>query len=124
MKINRAVIIQCRLSSTRLPQKALKPLGGKPILSWVLESMKKVKADAYYVATDRESYPIINEICQKNGFMCFAGSLDDVLDRYCSLIKEIKPSIVIRATADNPFLFYEAAEDSVIEFENKNKGSY
>lgn len=122
MKINRAVIIQCRLSSTRLPQKALKPLGGKPILSWVLESMKKVKADAYYVATDRESYPIINEICQKNGFMCFAGSLDDVLDRYCSLIKEIKPSIVIRATADNPFLFYEAAEDSVIEFENKNKG--
>ena len=48
MKTNRAVIVQCRLSSTRLPGKALKDLGGKPVLAWVLSSMKKVKADYYY----------------------------------------------------------------------------
>ena len=35
------VIVQCRLSSTRLPGKALLPLGGKTILEWTLASMKK-----------------------------------------------------------------------------------
>ena len=51
MKTKRAVIVQCRLSSSRLPGKALKMLGDKPVLAWVLTSMKKVKADKYFVAT-------------------------------------------------------------------------
>ena len=42
MKTNRTVIVQCRLSSTRLPGKALKEAGGKTVLAWVLSSMKKV----------------------------------------------------------------------------------
>ena len=45
-KRNKTVlIVQCRLSSTRLPGKALLPLGGKTVLEWVLASMKKVKAE-------------------------------------------------------------------------------
>ena len=60
MKTNRALIVQCRLSSTRLPGKALKDLGGKPVLAWVLSSMKKVKADYYYVATDQDSYEALS----------------------------------------------------------------
>ena len=61
MKTNRIVIIQCRLSSSRLPNKALKDLGGKPLLAWTMESMKKVPADRYFVATDYDSYPIIKK---------------------------------------------------------------
>ena len=35
-KRNKTVlIVQCRLSSTRLPGKALLPLGGKTVLEWV-----------------------------------------------------------------------------------------
>ena len=56
MKKNTAVVVQCRLSSSRLPQKALKDLGGSPVLSWVLSAMKKVKADLYILATDPASY--------------------------------------------------------------------
>lgn len=122
MRTNRSVIVQCRLSSTRLPQKALKDLCGKPILAWVLDSMKKVKADSYFVATDFESYEKLKPICEQFGFKCFAGELNDVLKRFCDLITENKLKTIIRATADNPFLFYEAAEESVKEFENLNKG--
>ena len=50
------IAAQCRLSSTRLPSKALLPLGGKTVLDWTLAAMKKVKADDYYVATDSSSY--------------------------------------------------------------------
>ena len=122
MKTNRAVIVQCRLSSTRLPCKALKDLGGKPVLAWVLSSMKKVKADYYYVATDEESYEQLLPVCRQYGFECFAGPLDDVLARFTMLLETIKAKTVIRATADNPFLFYEAAEESAALFEEKNTG--
>ena len=123
MKTNRAVIVQCRLSSTRLPGKALKDLGGKPVLAWVLNSMKKVKADEYFVATDKDSYEQLLPVCKEYGFKCYAGDLNDVLKRFVDLLNLINVKTVIRATADNPFLFYEAAEESAAMFEEQNKKS-
>ena len=123
MKTNRTVIVQCRLSSTRLPGKALMDLGGETVLGRVLASMHKVKADYYYVATDEASYEKLLPVCKKYDFECFAGSLEDVLLRFTSLLNTIKTKTVIRATADNPFLFYEAAEESACLFEEKNKGN-
>ena len=122
MKTNRTVIVQCRLSSTRLPGKAVKELGGKTVLAWVLSSMKKVHADHYFVATDEESYETLLPICKENGFECFAGPLNDVLTRFTMVLEKVKTKTVIRATADNPFLFYEAAEESAVLFEEKNNG--
>lgn len=123
MKNKKAVIVQCRLSSTRLPQKALKQLCGKTVLDWVLISMKKVHANKYFVATDEASLPVLKPICERNGFEIFAGDLNNVLKRFCDLIEKIKVDTVIRATADNPFLFYEAAQVSLDEFEKKNANS-
>jgi len=47
--------------------------------------------------------------------------IEDVLARYCNLIEETKADLVLRATADNPFLFYEAAQSLVDEAENRLK---
>lgn len=121
MKTGRVVIVQCRLSSTRLPGKALKTLGSKTVLEWVLASMHKVNADRYFVATDFDSYETLKPYCEKSGFECFAGDLNDVLKRFCDLIKTLDCKTVIRATADNPFLFYEAAEASACDFEKRNR---
>ena len=121
MKTSRAVIIQCRLSSTRLPSKALKKLGQKTVVECAMRSMKKVPADRYFIATDFDSYETLKPLCESNGFEIFAGDLNDVLKRFCDLIKTLDVKTIIRATADNPFLFYEAAEESCIEFEQKNK---
>ncbi|MGN0740970.1 MAG: cytidylyltransferase domain-containing protein [Treponema sp.] len=105
------VIVQCRLSSTRLPRKALYELDGKPLLQWALESMKQVRADDFFVACDFESEEELAPVVLKSGFKIFAGPKDDVLQRFCSLIEKENPDIVVRATADNPFLFYEAANE-------------
>ncbi len=123
MKIEKkvVVIIQCRISSTRLPGKALLPLGGKTVLEWTLSSMKKVKADEYFLAVDEGSKEKLKPIADKNGFRFFAGSLVDVLDRFCRVINLSKADVVVRATADNPFLFYEAANDLVTEYFEQNK---
>ena len=120
-KRNKTVlIVQCRLSSTRLPGKALLPLGGKTVLEWVLASMKKVKADRYYLAVDEKSCEQLAPIALKCGWDFFAGSETDVLDRFCNVIKMSKADTVIRATADNPFLFYEAAQSLAEEYDLRN----
>ncbi|HOE09216.1 MAG TPA: acylneuraminate cytidylyltransferase, partial [Treponemataceae bacterium] len=109
------VIIQCRLGSTRLPSKALLPLGSQTCIEWTLSAMKKVQCDEYYLATDQASYSQLFPLAEKNGWKCFAGSENDVLDRFCSLIRLIeqkhgqKVTWIVRATGDNPFLFYDAA---------------
>ena len=121
MKTKRIVIVQCRLSSTRLPGKALKDLAGRPVLAWCLSAMHKVKADRYFVATDHDSYEKLLPVCKENNFECFAGDLNDVLQRFVDLLNTVDCETVIRATADNPFLFYEAAEESAELFEEKNK---
>lgn len=115
------VIVQCRMSSSRLPGKALLPLGGKTVLEWTLASMKKIKADRYYLAVDEASKEALQPVAEKNGWDFYAGSLEDVLDRFCNVIKISKADVVIRATADNPFLFYEAAQKMVEEYFEREK---
>lgn len=115
------VAVQCRLSSTRLPGKALLPLGGKTVLDWNLASMKKVPADDYYVATDEASASELAPVCERNGFKLFVGPLEDVLERYCLLIEKTGADTVVRATADNPFLFYEAASSLVEQFKRRKE---
>lgn len=115
--------VQCRLSSTRLPGKALLPLGGKTVLDWTLSSMKKVEADEYWVATDENSYEKLLPVCERNGFNVFTGPLEDVLERYCLLIEKTKADAVIRATADNPFLFYESAVSLLEQYKRRRETS-
>ncbi|MDE7291737.1 MAG: methyltransferase domain-containing protein [Treponemataceae bacterium] len=119
MKSRVAVIVQCRLSSTRLPGKALKNLGGESVLSWTLDAMKKIPAERYFLACDYDSENALEKIAKDCGWEIFAGSRDDVLERFCSLVKTRFPECetIVRATADNPFLFYEAAQKSLEEFE-------
>lgn len=116
-----AIIMQCRLSSSRLPGKALKMLGGKTVFEWTMDSMKKVSASTYMVATDEASYPTLKPLAEKHGWKIIAGPLEDVLERYCLAIKACGCGTVLRATADNPFLFYEAAQALVDEFYKQNK---
>lgn len=116
-----AVIVQCRLSSTRLPGKALADLGGVPALEWTLLSMKKVRADAYCVATDEASLDALAPVAARRGFEIFAGPLEDVLARFCAAARKIGADTIVRATADNPFLFHEAAQSLLDEFFEREK---
>ncbi len=110
------VVVQSRLGSTRLPQKGLLDLGGQPVIARVLQTMKHVKADAYYLATDFDSYSRLAPVAADCGWECFAGSTDDVLSRFCRIAEKTDADIIVRATGDNPFLFYDAAEASVVRF--------
>lgn len=110
------VLVQSRLGSTRLPEKGLLPLGGKPVIAHVLDTMHHVPADAYYLATDEASYDRLAPVAASCGYECFAGPAEDVLERFCLLIEKTGADVIVRATGDNPFLFADAAAASLEVF--------
>lgn len=111
-----AIILQARLDSSRLPGKALLDLGGKPVVSRVMENLRTVPADAYVLACDTASYETFAPLAAQAGFLCMPGPKEDVLGRFCLAINAVKPDVVVRATGDNPFLFSDAAGASIRRF--------
>ena len=98
------VIIQARCGSTRLPNKVLMDLCGKPVLQRMIERVQKSKLiDDIIVVTSIENnnLPILS-LCSNIGVRVGVGSENDVLDRYYQTAKLIKPEYVIRLTADCP----------------------
>jgi len=104
-----AVILQARLDSSRLPEKALLPLGGKPVILRVMEALNKVPADLRILACPEDSETAFAPLAREAGFTVFTGPKDDVLTRYCMAVERFGIRRVIRATGDNPFVFADAA---------------
>lgn len=110
------IIVQSRLDSTRLPRKALLDLAGKSVLVRVMENLRRIPADFYVLACDADSESVFSPLAASCGFMCIGGPKEDVLERFCIVIRHTGASIVLRATGDNPFLFADAAEASLRRF--------
>jgi len=104
-----AVVLQARIDSSRLPGKALLPLDGKPIILRVMEALNNVHAGLGILACTEDSYSSFAPLADEAGFRIFAGPKDDVLERYCQVIRKFSINRVIRATGDNPFVFADAA---------------
>ena len=97
-------IIQARTGSTRLPEKVLCDLMGKPMLERELERLKKAtRIDTFVLATTYKSEDdAVVEIGARAGFTVFRGSEKDVLDRYYRAAKEAGADVVVRITGDCP----------------------
>ena len=110
-------VIQARMGSTRLPGKVLADIAGRPMLAHVIERAQRIAAvDEVVVATttlpeDEE----VQEAASRFGAGTFAGSLDDVLDRYYKAAKYFRADVVMRVTADCPLLD-PAVGDHVVSF--------
>ena len=97
-------MIQARCGSTRLPNKVLMNLSGKPQLQWVIERVGKSRyIDEVMVVTsiEKNNLPIVR-VCADLNVRIGIGSEEDVLDRYYQIAKLIHPEYVIRITADCP----------------------
>ena len=105
-----AVILQARLDSTRLPEKALLLLDGKPLVFRVMESLNHIGADLNILACPEDSAASFAPFAAEAGFQIHAGPNEDVLERYCQVIRRFSIKRVIRATGDNPFVFPDAAK--------------
>jgi len=77
-------IIQARMGSTRLPGKVLKPILGQPMLWHIVQRVRWVP-DLVEVVVATSNGPgdePIRRFCREHGIALFAGSENDVLDRF------------------------------------------
>lgn len=97
-------ILQARVSSSRLPGKVLLPLAGAPMLQRQIERIRRARlVDKLIVATSSEpADAAIVELCRQLGVDSFAGSLNDVLDRFVKAARPAAPDWVVRLTGDCP----------------------
>ena len=99
-------IIQARMGSRRLPGKVLREICGKPMLWHVIRRVRQVRMiEQIVVATS--SQPIdspIRDFCGANGITCYAGSEQDVLDRFYRAAQSSSADPIIRLTGDCPFV--------------------
>jgi spore coat polysaccharide biosynthesis protein SpsF len=99
-------VIQARMGSTRLPGKSLADLGGSPLLDWSVERAKAAPGiDEVVVATSTLAED--DEIADHAGrhqIACVRGSADDVLARYALAVSQHPADVIVRITADCPFV--------------------
>lgn len=99
-------VVQARTGSTRLPNKVLRPLAGKPLLARMVERVLAAElAGTVVVATTVESSddPII-DLCRSEGFQYYRGSVDDLLDRHYQTALIHEAETVIKIPSDCPLI--------------------
>lgn len=115
------LIIQARMTSTRLPGKILLPVGGVPIL----EAMVRRLADLPFphrivvATTDDGSEAPILDLCGRLGAAAWRGPVDDVLARYLGAARSAgaePDDPIVRLTSDCPLVCADVAARVVDRF--------
>lgn len=114
-------VIPARLNSTRLPQKILANLCGKPMIWWVWSAARKAKVlNEIFVATDDlKIYNIVKDF-GGNAIMTSKRHKSGT-DRIAEAVRGIKADIIVNIQGDEPLIRHEMLS-SVVKpfFEDKN----
>ena len=112
------IVLQARMDSSRLPGKALLHFQNKTILEHCIKPMIKVNLGSHkvfpiIVTTKREVDDLICEISDRNNIEVYRGATENVFQRYYSVLMSHKLEIVVRLTADNPFISPVAISEAI-----------
>lgn len=99
------VIIQARLTSTRLPKKVLAPILGEPMLLHVIKRVRAAKlVDRVILAIADNRDNSLEEFAIKNNIPYLKGSEDDVLSRYYKTAQKFNVKNIVRLCSDQPLI--------------------
>jgi len=113
------IIVQARMTSTRLPGKVLLPLAGEPMLTRLVERLRRVqRADGIVVATTSNATDDpIAALCAQLGVPCHRGSEHDVLSRYADAARLNGADVVVRITSDCPLIDPALIDQGIATYE-------
>jgi spore coat polysaccharide biosynthesis protein SpsF len=100
------IIVQARLSSSRLPGKVLRDLCGRPMLGWTLERLRSARlVSKIVVATSLETDDDkVASFCSAQGVSCVRGPLDNVAERFAVAVRTESAEAFMRITGDAPLI--------------------
>ena len=99
-----AIIVPCRLESTRFPRKLLHPVRGKPLLRWVAERIAQQAPEfPLWFAVDHE---LLADVVTQAGFRAVMTSAEHQsgMDRIAEANRTIGADYVINVQADEPLV--------------------
>lgn len=120
------IIIQARMTSTRLPKKVLLPLCGKTVLEVMFARLEQWKENIIIATTDDGSEDPITDLCTRLGIKYYRGSTNDVLSRYYKSASQYGATgndIIIRLTSDCPLIDPNIVQET-IQFYKDGKFDY
>lgn len=97
------LVIQARMGSSRLPGKSMMLLAGEPLVGRILERVRRCRrVDEIVLAIpNTQKDAVLGDLGRKWGVSVFAGSENDLVDRYYQAAKTHGADIVGRLPADN-----------------------
>jgi spore coat polysaccharide biosynthesis protein SpsF len=104
--MRKVIILQARLASSRFPNKVIAELSGRPMIAQIIDRLKaSALADEICAAIPAESSEdkLAQVLADLNVTIC-RGHPTDVLGRYVQAAYQTNAQIIVRATADNPFV--------------------
>jgi spore coat polysaccharide biosynthesis protein SpsF len=97
------VVVQSRLSSSRLPGKAMLTVAGMPLIELVARRVANTGHEVVVATSEEHFDDHIAEHLASVGIPVFRGSLDDVLGRFVAATADLDDDdAVVRMTGDNP----------------------
>lgn len=109
---NKAIIVQARLGSTRLPKKMILKLNGDSVLEFLLKRLQPIASapEIILATTKLEEDDVLESIAHEMGISVFRGSTDNVLERFYQAAVKFKIDVIVRICGDN--IFVETSEIS------------
>lgn len=104
MGLDIVIVIQARMSSLRFSEKVLSPLCGMPMLMWTINYCREVNLPLFVLTSTDESDTRLVNMLEKNNVSFFRGSLENVVTRYLSFMREYQVKKVVRISGDSPLI--------------------
>lgn len=111
-----AVVVQARMTSTRLPGKVLLSLSGKSVLQHHLDRLTTSGLNTIVATTSESSDDPIVEFCAAKGIQYVRGSEQDVLSRYALAASNYDLDMIVRTTSDCPLIDGQLVAAAVDEY--------
>jgi spore coat polysaccharide biosynthesis protein SpsF (cytidylyltransferase family)/sialic acid synthase SpsE len=111
-KASIAAIIACRLKSTRLKEKALLKIGDLTSVELCIKNACKFENvnNVILATSNLESDLPLKDYTYNESVIFHQGDPEDVIQRYLDITRKLKIDVVIRVTADCPFIDNEICE--------------
>lgn len=118
----KGILIQSRLSSSRLPKKMLMKLGKYKLVEFVYKrAILSKQSDMVAIITSKDkSDDELYEFCKAKNIPIFRGSLDNVLERYIEASEFFCLDVIVRVCGDSPFVDVEYIDEQLIIQENED----
>ncbi len=112
------VVLQARMSSSRLPGKVMMEMNGKPMIYWQIQRiLRSESVSSLVVATSIDpSDDALVSFLEEKSISVFRGELDNVLSRFIQVSEKYRHDAIIRLTGDCPLVMPELIDQMVGAF--------